>query len=34
LIEAEDRNIQLPEKAGDMEPSKLADILFKKIVEE
>ena len=34
LIEAEDRNIQLPEKAGDMEPSKLADILFKKIDEE
>jgi len=34
LTEAEDRNIQLPEKAGDMEPSKLADILFKKIVEE
>ena len=34
LIEAEDRNIQLPEKAGDMQPSKLADILFKKILEE
>jgi transcriptional regulator with XRE-family HTH domain len=34
LIEAEDRKIPLPEKAGDMEPSKLADILFKKIVEE
>ena len=34
LIEAEDRNIQLPEKADDMEPSKLAEILFKRIVEE
>ena len=33
-IEAEDRNIQLPEKATEMEPSKLADILFKKIIEE
>lgn len=34
LIEAEDRKIPLPEKAANMEPSKLADILFKKIVEE
>jgi len=34
LIEAEDRNIQLPEKAAEMEPSKLAEILFKKIVED
>ena len=34
LIEAEDRNIQLPEKADDMEPSKLTEILFKRIVEE
>lgn len=34
LIEAEDRGITLPEKAGDMEPSELADILFKKITEE
>jgi hypothetical protein len=34
LIESEDRKIPLPEKAADMEPSKLADILFKKIVEE
>jgi hypothetical protein len=34
LTEAEDRKIPLPEKAQDMEPSKLADILFKKIVEE
>lgn len=34
LIEAEDRNIKLPEKADGMEPSKLADILFKKIIEE
>ena len=34
LIEAEDRNIQLPEKVTDMEPSKLADLLFKKIIEE
>lgn len=34
LIEAEDRGIKLPEKAGDMAPSELADILFKKIVEE
>ena len=28
FIEAEDRNIQLPEKAEDKEPSELADILF------
>ena len=34
LIEAEDRGIQLPGKAEDKEPSELADILFKKIVEE
>ncbi|MFC1487855.1 hypothetical protein ACFLRN_09250 [Thermoproteota archaeon] len=34
LIEAEDRGIQLPEKAEDKEPSELADILFKKILEE
>jgi hypothetical protein len=34
LIEAEDRDIKLPEKAEEMEPSKLADILFKKIIEE
>ncbi len=34
FIEAEDRGIKLPEKAGDMEPSDLADILFKKIMEE
>ncbi len=34
FIEAEDRNIQLPEKADDKEPSELADILFKKILEE
>lgn len=34
FIEAEDRNIQLPEKAEDKEPSELADILFKKILEE
>ena len=34
LIEAEERGIQLPEKADDMEPSKLADILFKKIIKE
>ena len=33
LIEAEDRGIKLPEKTGGMEPSELADILFKKIVE-
>ena len=34
LIEAEERGIQLPEEAEDMEPSKLAEILFKKIMEE
>jgi transcriptional regulator with XRE-family HTH domain len=34
LIEAEDRGIKLPEKAGSMEPSELAEILFKKIIEE
>ena len=34
LIEAEDRGIPLPEAAEDMEPSKLADILFAKIMEE
>ena len=34
LIEAEDRGITLPEKAMDMEPSELADILFRKIIEE
>ena len=34
FIEAEDRGIKLPEKAVDMEPSELADILFKKIIEE
>jgi transcriptional regulator with XRE-family HTH domain len=33
-IEAEDRGIKLPEKAEDKEPSELADILFKKILEE
>jgi hypothetical protein len=34
LMEAEDRGIQLPEDAEDREPSKLAEILFKKIMEE
>ena len=34
LMEAEDRGIRLPEKAEDMEPSELADILFRKILEE
>jgi transcriptional regulator with XRE-family HTH domain len=34
LTEAEDRGIPLPEKAEDMEPSKLSEILFKKIMEE
>jgi hypothetical protein len=33
LIEAEDRGIQLPENVEEKEPSELADILFKKIVE-
>ncbi len=34
LIEAEERGIQLPEEAEDVEPSKLAEALFKKIMEE
>ena len=34
LIEAEDRGIQLPEKTSAMEPSELAEVLFKKILEE
>lgn len=34
LIEAEDRGIKLPEKAKEMEPSELAEILFKRITEE
>ncbi len=34
LIEAEDRGIKLPEKAEDKEPSELAEILFKRILEE
>ena len=34
LIEAEDRGIELPEKAVGLEPSELAEILFNKIVEE
>ena len=34
LIEAEERGIQLPERAEDIEPSKLAESLFKKIMEE
>ena len=34
LMEAEDRGIPLPEKAEDMEPSKLSETLFKKIMEE
>jgi len=34
LIEAEERGIQLPEEAEDVEPSKLAESLFKKIMEE
>ena len=34
MIEAEERGIQLPEKAEDIEPSKLAEALFKKIMEE
>ena len=34
LIEAQDRGITLPIKAEKMEPSKLSEILFKKIVEE
>ena len=34
LIEAEDRGIPLPGKVEEMEPSKMADALFKKIMEE
>jgi hypothetical protein len=34
LIEAEDRGILLPEAAEDMAPSKLAETLFNKIMEE
>jgi hypothetical protein len=34
LIEAEERGIQLPEEAEDVEPSELAETLFKKIMEE
>jgi hypothetical protein len=34
LIEAEDRGIQLPENAEDLEPSTLAETLFNKIMEE
>ena len=34
LIEAEERGIQLPEEVEDVEPSKLAEALFKKIMEE
>ena len=34
LMEAEDRDIPLPEEAEEMEPSKLAETLFKKIMEE
>jgi hypothetical protein len=34
LIEAEDRGITLLEESEDMEPSQLAEILFKKIMEE
>jgi transcriptional regulator with XRE-family HTH domain len=33
LIEAEDRGIKLPEKSDDIEPSELAETLFKKILE-
>jgi transcriptional regulator with XRE-family HTH domain len=33
LMEAEDRGIRLPEAAEDMEPSKLSETLFKKIME-
>ncbi len=32
LVEAEERGIELPEGAEEMEPSELAEILFKKIV--
>jgi len=34
LIEAEERGIQLPEETEDIEPSKLAESLFRKIMEE
>lgn len=34
LAEAKDRNIQLPENADSIKPSKLAEILFKKILGE
>ena len=34
LMEAEDRGIRLPEEAEEMEPSKMAETLFKKIMEE
>jgi hypothetical protein len=34
LIEAEERGVQLPEETEDIEPSKLAETLFKKIMEE
>ena len=34
VMEAEDRGIPLPEDAEDTEPSKLSEILFKKIMEE
>jgi hypothetical protein len=34
LIEAEDRDIPLPEAVEEMEPSKLADLLFTNIMEE
>ena len=33
-IEAEERGIQLPEETEDVEPSRLAEALFKKIMEE
>jgi hypothetical protein len=34
LAEAQDRNIQLPENSESMSPSKLAEILFSKIIGE
>ena len=34
LMEAEDRNIPLPDNAEQMEPSQLSEALFKKIMEE
>ena len=34
FVEAEDRGIKLPEKALNKEPSELADLLLKKILEE